>query len=677
MSFQRTTLALALAALPFAATAADGTDSTLSEVVVTAPQMRDPLVVTNDPKAPQVPVPASDGASFLKNIPGFNVIRKGGTDGDPVLRGLAGSRLNVLLDGAEFHGGCGMRMDPPTAYVFPESFDRVVVVKGPQTVRYGNGNLAGVVSFERDVKPLKESGARVFGSLMSGSWGRLDGVADATFGNPNFFLRAIGTHSESDNYEDGDGRETHSFFERKSLSLQGGWTPDANTALTLSAVRSEAFAAYADRSMDGVVFDRDGYDIKFSKKRISDVVRKVEAQYTYNYIDHVMDNYSLRTKTGAQYMWNNPDRETHGIRASIDLGLSAASLLTLGIDRQENTHTLRKGNAATLALLPSVDSLARDKDLDATTTGLYGELTHILAERQRIVAGLRHDNHEATRFSTNAALRGSVDNNLAGGFIRYEQDLANVPATAYVGIGHGERPMDHWEATTYNGIMAARKLDPEKNTQLDAGLVWNGAGLNGSISAYYSKIGDYVLTRTSTSAAACPAGVVAMSGIYSCAYNVDATRYGMEADIAWRFAKDWTLRGAYAYVRADNDTMNVALAQTPPQELKLGVDWQSGQWSAGALARFVDNQDRVHVGYGNIVGQDLGATPGFSTYAINGSYRFDKRFLLSAGIDNLFDKVYAEHISRSGAAIAGYDPATTRVNEPGRFAWVKLNMALD
>ena len=112
MSFTRTAVAAALAALPFAAQAAD---PNLDEVVVTAPQMREPLVIENDPRAPQQPVPASDGASFLKNIPGFSVIRKGGTDGDPVLRGLAGSRLNVLLDGAEFHGGCGMRMDPPTA----------------------------------------------------------------------------------------------------------------------------------------------------------------------------------------------------------------------------------------------------------------------------------------------------------------------------------------------------------------------------------------------------------------------------------------------------------------------------------------------------------------------------------------------------------------------------------
>ncbi|HLY96228.1 MAG TPA: TonB-dependent receptor plug domain-containing protein, partial [Sideroxyarcus sp.] len=80
---------------------------TLDEVVVTAPQSTEPLIVRTNPKKPRQPVPAHDGADYLKTIPGFSVIRKGGTDGDPVFRGMAGSRLNILLDGEQIFGGCG------------------------------------------------------------------------------------------------------------------------------------------------------------------------------------------------------------------------------------------------------------------------------------------------------------------------------------------------------------------------------------------------------------------------------------------------------------------------------------------------------------------------------------------------------------------------------------------
>ena len=96
-------------------------DEGLEEIVVTAVHMRKPLEVTTDPSLPRQPLPAHDGADYLKTIPGFNVIRKGGTDGDPMFRGMAASRVNILLDGESLLGGCGMRMDPPTAYVFPEA----------------------------------------------------------------------------------------------------------------------------------------------------------------------------------------------------------------------------------------------------------------------------------------------------------------------------------------------------------------------------------------------------------------------------------------------------------------------------------------------------------------------------------------------------------------------------
>ena len=121
-------------------------------VVVTARSIGDPLVVETDPRAPRQPIPAHDGADYLKAMPGFSVVRKGGTDGDPVLRGMSGSRVGVLLDGQQILGGCGGRMDPPTAYVFPAAYDRITVLKGPQTVLYGSGASAGTVLFERDLR---------------------------------------------------------------------------------------------------------------------------------------------------------------------------------------------------------------------------------------------------------------------------------------------------------------------------------------------------------------------------------------------------------------------------------------------------------------------------------------------------------------------------------------------
>ncbi|SQF89273.1 TonB-dependent copper receptor [Pseudomonas fluorescens] len=59
-------------------------------------------------------MPASDGGDYLKTIPGFALVRNGGTNGDPVLRGMFGSRLNILTNGGVMLGACpGEWMRPP------------------------------------------------------------------------------------------------------------------------------------------------------------------------------------------------------------------------------------------------------------------------------------------------------------------------------------------------------------------------------------------------------------------------------------------------------------------------------------------------------------------------------------------------------------------------------------
>ena len=80
-------------------------------------------------------------------------------------------------------------------------------------------------------------------------------------------------------------------------------------------------------------------------------------------------------------------------------------------------------------------------------------------------------------------------------------------------------------------------------------------------------------------------------------------------------------------------------------------------------------------GEGNIVGQDLGPSAGFAVFSFNGAYRIDRRFTLSAGVDNVFNKTYAEHVNAATVGLAGY-VNTIRVNEPGRTLWLKLDAKL-
>jgi iron complex outermembrane receptor protein len=152
--------------------------------------------------------------------------------------------------------------------------------------------------------------------------------------------------------------------------------------------------------------------------------------------------------------------------------------------------------------------------------------------------------------------------------------------------------------------------------------------------------------------------------------NIDARTWGAELGGSQRFGA-WKADATLAYTRGDNTTDGTALAQVSPLELRLGLNYAAATWSLGALLRAVDDQRRVDIGKGNIVGKDIGPTPGFAVFSLNGSWQPWTGGLLSAGVDNLFDVAYAEAVSRAGGAIPGY-VQTTRVNEPGRTLWMKL-----
>ncbi len=651
-------------------------------IVVTAPSTVKPLIVETDPRAPIQPIPAHDGADYLKTIPGFSIIRKGGTDGDPILRGMAGSRLNILMDGQQILGGCGGRMDPPTAYIFPAAYDRITVLKGPQTVLYGPGASAGTVLFERDMIHSERPEFAAVSSLTGGNFGRHDEMVDARLGNQLGYMQAIATRSHSGNYSDGSGAEVHSFYTRWSGNAAAGWAPSNDTRLELSLALSDGQAAYADRAMDGVKFARSNAGIKFDKRNISSLVSRFEAQWYYNYIDHVMDNFSLRTR-GTAYSVSNPDRVTTGGRFALTLSPGNRTSVVLGADTQHNLHRARSVMGKTSAALATSAflSLPRAEDMRFRQYGVFVEATRLLSLRSRLIGGFRSDWHKAvdSRMCVNTSMcagnsplknktLGAADRKiLPGGYGRFEYDLAGGRETFYAGIGHTERFPDYWERLKQDPITlnsAFLITRPEKTTQLDAGMLWKSGALTGSVSAFYGKVHDYILMRWS------PAPILTR--------NINATTMGGEGEVTYRFAAHLKADMSLAYVRGNNDTDHKPLAQQPPLEGLVGVNYEHPVYSIGVLARLVGRQNRVDIGSGNIVanGMDIGPTAGFSVFSLNGGYRLKRILLLTAGIDNLLNRVYAEHLSKAGAMVPGFIQ-TTRINEPGRTFWIKANINID
>ena len=256
---------------------------------------------------------------------------------------------------------------------------------------------------------------------------------------------------------------------------------------------------------------------------------------------------------------------------------------------------------------------------------------------------------------------------LPSGFVRYEHDLSDSPTTLYAGLGHTQRFPDYWELFSPSSgptgsVNAFDAIKPEKTTQLDAGLQYKTDTLEAWASVYAGEIRDYILFDYAKGS--------------SQAQNINARVMGGELGAAYQLTSNWKADATLAYAWGKNTSDGKALPQMPPLDTRLGLTYSEDDWSAGALWRVVARQDRIDRNAGNVVGKDFGKSAGFGVFSLNGAYRINKNLKVSAGVDNLLDKNYSEHLNMAGNAGYGYPANDPRaINEPGRTLWTKVDVS--
>ena len=639
---------------------------TLDEVIVTGYRTATPLTLSTDPQRPRQPIPAADGAGYLKTIPGFSVVRKGGTGGDPMMRGMGGSRMVMDMNGGMMSGGCPNRMDPTATYAFPETFSRIIVNKGPQSVRYG-ASIAGSVIFERETERFERPGMRGSVSVLGASSHRFDELTDVAAGGAEGYARIIQTRNYARDYADGDGRRIHSGYGRHSLTGIVGLTPDPDTLFEVAYDRSRGWAKYAHGMMDGSQFDRDSYAVKFERAHLSPVVEKLTLNFNHDTIDHIMDNYTFRP---GGMMGTDVKRVQYGVRAVTDLRFSPQTSAAVGIDLRRDAHYFAEAHKRLKGSF--------NNDMDINNFGIFLEYNRDLRERSRLLTGLRYDRTETdyhnARFRNGMGrlvrdlVPGSASDHAVSGFVRWERTAKKQPLTFYVGLGHAERPADYWEAyhtwAAHSNRVNHQTSSPsvtrpakEKNTQLDLGWVYTGDKTNANLSLYYAHVDDFILRK--------PVGGYG---------NVDARLYGFEAEVTRTVSPLWTLGASLAYTRGDDRTNNAALPQIAPLEANLTAKYTHKKTEANAVWRLVSKQNRYHKGYGSVTGTDYGPTGGFGILSLSLAYRPDENLTFSLGVDNLLNKTYAEFVNYSEAAIPALGiSAGGHITEPGRTIWLKGN----
>ncbi|NMT63001.1 TonB-dependent receptor [Marinobacter sp. W62] len=583
----------------------------------------------------------------------------GGRGLDPVIRGQNEERVDVLLDGMRVEGACPSRMDPPTSRLSTALAPVLEVRTDNRTLRWGP--IAGGQIVATTAAPEFASGNLTTGHLTLGGSDNGDGKlvnGSAAAGNKNTYIRMAGGHDEADDYEDGDDREVRSSYENTEGRVDAAWTAD-NGFYTrgMASRQEERDVKFPGRGMDAPKTDTDMYRLEFGAPVANGGWNLMSWQAD---VDHVMDNFSLREQTAPMKMLTASETRTQGVRLTLDQRAGDRTDWAVGVDYETNDwdaalNNVDKGVVASF-MWPGVE---RDR------VGMFLEQFTRIQPDLQLGAGVRYDRveMEATRADDTYMLRrmdgtmvpmsaakayeqvyGTTDTDAAddnfSGFVssewRYARNrrLDMVASHSVRSPGVTERYVNKMLAWVGNP-----GLDTENHNKLEIGLSGHQGNWNWRPAVWVDQVDDYVLRSQDR---------------YT---NIDARLLGVEGELGWTNGS-WSATSKLASVRGENRDADKPLPRIPPIQFVQTLAWAYQGHTLGAEWELARRQDRID----EESGLDPGTSPGYGVFNLSGTHPVMANLSFTWALDNVFDKTWAPHVSKSDALGQEF----FKVNEPGR-----------
>lgn len=233
--------------------------------------------------------------TLLEDQPGISNASFGPGVGRPVLRGMGGSRVKMMVNGHDSADLSAMSSDhAPMTEV--SNARQVEVIQGPATLIYGNGAIGGVVNVIDNkiaTEPVNQLSGSLGAKVTSTDQGRQYN-AEMNGGNGQFAFHLDGLNKQSSDYHrGGDDNKSSSRVKNSDTRTEGGslglsWTPAEKGYLGLSISQLEY--AYGlpneENSSTRVKPKHIGYDIKSAWLNPLSGINSWTNQISFNDYEH-------------------------------------------------------------------------------------------------------------------------------------------------------------------------------------------------------------------------------------------------------------------------------------------------------------------------------------------------------------------------------------------------------
>lgn len=632
---------------------------------------------------------ALGSAESLLNDLGVDFSAAGGVSNLPILNGLMGDRVKVLVDGADVTAACANHMNPPLSYVSANQITAYHVIAGISAVSAGGDNIAGVISVNTISPQYSQSNelnwhsGYVSAQYNSVNNARKVGVGARITSNTLSF-NYQGAFSDAKSYDDGNGDLVLDTLYRVQNHALSAAIRDEKQQFVIKLTHQKIpYQGFANQYMD--MTDNTSYGATVQYKRVLEN-SELEAQLNWHDVKHEMGFFSAE-KTGMMPMNTDASDISSQIKWRLNLGSNSSLLLgqafydyriddwwsavegsaMMGPNDYININNGQRKRIAAFAEFESqintklwlnsgirvehVNTRADDvqpynegmammamsampmQPSNASAAAAFNSKEHDKSDTVVDISVLL--NYQLTH--TDELQLGLARKNRAPNlYERYSWGVSNMATTMIGWYGDG------------NGYIGNQNLEVETAHTISSTYIKSAQNDDWQVSAniWYTNASDYIdadLVRSFN-----------RFGLENTARNIlkftntDAVLYGVKLDLAANIHQskalgNWQLNANITNTRAKRDDTNQPLYQIKPLHTKLAINHQLGrfentlswQWN-DAKTRVDNNRLENQTDSYNIVNLGSKASWGDLT--------------LSAQVSNLFDEYY--QLPLGGVSIA-------------------------
>lgn len=639
--------------------------SDIEEINITRQQTKSVLSLEISPNNE----PVVDAASLLKKVPGANINGNGAITGIAQYRGLYGDRVSINIDHAPSLTGGPNSMDTPLSYTPPMLLKSLNVHRGIAPVSVAQESLGGHITANLDRGQFASSNEIEFSGGVSSRFNSTsDGFSNAlksVLANDTHKLSVLASHDEGDEtHFDSNDEIGGTQYRRSRYDISYGWKNDDTAIEIYGGQLDTRDTGTPALPMDINYIDSDMVGINLTKS-FDDVL--LSGHLSYNHVDHLMDNFSQRLAP-MPAMFRQTNATAHNtawsFQAKLPLAIgSSDGFLTVGTDGNETIHeaTITNPNN-TMFEIKNFEEVERDS---------YGVFTEWEGNvgNWKIETGIRYTRVSMDSGDVSASglmgmmgvNTGLLATNFNGGDLDenyHNIDLVlnasrelNANTTLNLGLGRKNRAPSYQERYLWlpmpatGGLADGRSyignLDIDKETayEVTVGIDWISQNAWANPQVFYRYIDDYIQGVPSTNTVANMVSTM-MSGNSALMFdNIDAEMYGADLGYGYKLSDHFSIEGTLSYVRGKRDDQDDNLYRVAPLNNRLALVYAGHATELKIESVLYAKQSKVSSF------NDEEKTSGYGIINLLGNHQLSRQLTVSAGVENLFDHKYQDHLA--------------------------------